>query len=488
MENIINQTLQEGISFHGNGNLKEALRCYNDVLRVNPKHADANHNMGVLGLGVGKPEHSLSFFKTALEVNPKMRKFWISYIDVLIKLNQKKEAKLILDKAKLFLGKESNLTHLEEILNKKGTINSKIFNNNESEETLENKINNLIQLYHKGEFTNVLNVGNQIIKTHSTSAILFNLIGASYSELKQFKLAIENFKISIKINPHDASILNNIGVAQLNLGQPQESIKSYTHALKVDEKYTPSYINLGNVYKELNNLKLSVENFQKAIDLEPANANIYLALGSVLNMQGDHDAAISIYKKGVLLNPNYETELSLAEMCIKKKENFQEALIFINKVLEKKPMDARANAYKTVALRGLKKFKKVQKLINFSNLVKVENIQNFSNDNISTFNKNFLSSLMSHPRRAAEKNIQGWAIRGGTVIRNLFDDGNSLVKTFESLLRRAIDSNISKLPYDSKHPFLMKKPRSYKLDCWANFLEEGDFQSNHIHNNGWAFV
>ena len=31
----------------------------------------------------------------------------------------------------------------------------------------------------------------------------------------------------------------------------------------------------------------------------------------------------------------------------------------------------------------------------------------------------------------------------------------------------------------------MKKPQNYKLECWVNFLESGDYQSNHIHNLGW---
>ena len=29
------------------------------------------------------------------------------------------------------------------------------------------------------------------------------------------------------------------------------------------------------------------------------------------------------------------------------------------------------------------------------------------------------------------------------------------------------------------------KPKNYKLNCWANFLKAGDYQSNHIHNLGW---
>ena len=32
----------------------------------------------------------------------------------------------------------------------------------------------------------------------------------------------------------------------------------------------------------------------------------------------------------------------------------------------------------------------------------------------------------------------------------------------------------------------MAKKKEYNINsCWVNFLESGDFQSSHIHNNGW---
>ena len=41
---------------------------------------------------------------------------------------------------------------------------------------------------------------------------------------------------------------------------------------------------------------------------------------------------------------------------------------------------------------------------------------------------------------------------------------------------------------DGKHSFffLSKKINNFHIDnCWVNFLESGDYQSNHIHNNAW---
>ena len=46
-------------------------RLYTAILKAQPKHPDANHNMGVLAVGVGKVQEALPFFKTALEANPR---------------------------------------------------------------------------------------------------------------------------------------------------------------------------------------------------------------------------------------------------------------------------------------------------------------------------------------------------------------------------------------------------------------------------------
>ena len=89
MELTLDQALQKGIEAHKAGKAQEADRYYTAILKANPKHPDANHNMGVLAVGVGKVETALPFFKTALEINPNIAQFWLSYIDALIKLQHK---------------------------------------------------------------------------------------------------------------------------------------------------------------------------------------------------------------------------------------------------------------------------------------------------------------------------------------------------------------------------------------------------------------
>jgi protein O-GlcNAc transferase len=85
LELTIDQTLQKAVEAHKSGQIQDANRLYTAILKAQPKHPDANHNMGVLTVGVGKVQEALPFFKTALAVNPGIVQFWLSYIDVLIK-------------------------------------------------------------------------------------------------------------------------------------------------------------------------------------------------------------------------------------------------------------------------------------------------------------------------------------------------------------------------------------------------------------------
>ena len=100
MELTLDQALQKGIEAHKAGNVHEADQYYTAILKANPKHPDANHNMGVLAVGLGKVEAALPFFKTALEGNTGMAQYWLSYIDALIKLGLFKDAQAVLDQAK----------------------------------------------------------------------------------------------------------------------------------------------------------------------------------------------------------------------------------------------------------------------------------------------------------------------------------------------------------------------------------------------------
>ena len=113
MELTVDQALQQGVAAHKAGKLQEAEKLYNAILKSRPDHPDANHNLGVLGVGVGKVELALPYFKKALESNSKVEQYWVSYIDALIKLGQLDHAKQILQQAEAAGLKGEKLDQLE---------------------------------------------------------------------------------------------------------------------------------------------------------------------------------------------------------------------------------------------------------------------------------------------------------------------------------------------------------------------------------------
>ena len=99
MELTVEQVLQQGIAAHKKGKLQDAERLYRAIMQSQPKHPDANHNLGVIAVSVNKVDASLPLFKTALEANPKIEQFWLSYIDALIRTKQIDEARQVLTEA-----------------------------------------------------------------------------------------------------------------------------------------------------------------------------------------------------------------------------------------------------------------------------------------------------------------------------------------------------------------------------------------------------
>lgn len=76
MELKIDEMLQKGIDAHGAGQILEAEKLFDQILRTQPHHADANHKMGILAFGEDRVEEALAYFKIALIADSDMGEYW----------------------------------------------------------------------------------------------------------------------------------------------------------------------------------------------------------------------------------------------------------------------------------------------------------------------------------------------------------------------------------------------------------------------------
>lgn len=81
-------TLRLAVGHHQADRLQEAEQLYRGILQGAPEHAEANHNLGILLLEIDQPTAGLAHFEAALAANPQSQRYWLSYIEGLIRADQ----------------------------------------------------------------------------------------------------------------------------------------------------------------------------------------------------------------------------------------------------------------------------------------------------------------------------------------------------------------------------------------------------------------
>ena len=299
MELTLDEALQKGIEAHKTGQIQDAERLYTAILQAQPNHPDANHNMGVLAVGVGKIQEALPFFKIALETKPSTGQFWLSYINALIKLDRIANAKAVFDQAK-GQGLEGEwFDQLEKRLFDTSSIAVKL------QDPPSDQLQSIAKLYSQGQLGQVLSVANQMLEKFPNSIILHNMLGASNAGLKQFDAAVDNFKKVLKIDPNDAIAYNNMGSALQDMGNAEAAIDCYKNALKINPDFCDAYNNMGNAFRNMGNTEAAIDRYNMALKIRPDYAEAYNNMGHVLKDKGDLNAAIGSYKKAIKIRPNY---------------------------------------------------------------------------------------------------------------------------------------------------------------------------------------
>lgn len=95
MENL----LKDAFKAHTSGKLNEAENLYRQILKEQNWHPDANNNLGLLLESLGRHLEAASCFKTTVDVNPSRAENWENYINSLVNLGRKEEAKSIIKKS-----------------------------------------------------------------------------------------------------------------------------------------------------------------------------------------------------------------------------------------------------------------------------------------------------------------------------------------------------------------------------------------------------
>ena len=300
MELKIEQALQQGVVAHKEGKLQEAERLYRAILQSQPLHPDANHNLGVLAVSINKAEEALPLFKTALESNPKIEQFWLSYIDLLIKEKQFDNAKKLIEQGKNKGVDGERLSALESQL---FPINQKT--NVISASPSQQQLRSLSEHYEAGRYSDAENLALSLTKEFPKHQFGWKALGAVFEQSGRKSEALSANQKSVEITPQDAEAHNNLGNTLKELGRLDEAEESLRQAIALNSDYAEAHNNLGIALKELGRLDEAEASLKQAIALKSDFAEAHYNLGNTLQELGRLHESIACFKKAIEFKSDY---------------------------------------------------------------------------------------------------------------------------------------------------------------------------------------
>jgi predicted O-linked N-acetylglucosamine transferase (SPINDLY family) len=386
-------SLQRAIELHQLGRLDQAEVVYRQLIKIEPRNADALHLLGVIAIQTGHYQGAVEVISRAIEINSNVANFYSSLGIALQELKQLDAALASYDKAishrpdyaGAYFSKGNILHSLRQLDEAVSSYDMAILLKPDYVEAYSNR--GIVLLDLKQFEASVASYSKAIELKPDYAAAYFNRANALV-ELKQLVEAVANYEKAIVLKPdyveaysnrgnilrdlkqleaavtsYDKAIVlksdyaeaySNRGNVLLDLKQFQASVASYNKAIELNPDYAAAYFNRGNALVELKQLVEAVENYDKAIDLKPDYVEAYSNRGNILRDLKQLEAAVTSYDKAIVLKSDYAEAYSNRGNVLHDLKQFEASVASYNRAIELKPDYAEAYYNLGIVLHDLK--------------------------------------------------------------------------------------------------------------------------------------
>jgi len=249
----IAQTLQEALSLHQQGRLRDAEKLYARALKAAPDNFDALHLLGLIKAQSGQMGEAHRLMAAALKINPNAPDALVNFANVLHALKRDGEALTHLDKAlALRPGDQEALLYRGNALNALG------------------RPEDAIACYDA-----------VLARNPAHGGALLNR-GTARARLGRHADALADFDAVLMRGPHHVEALYNRGTALLELERPDAALAAFDAAVAAAPRHTGAWTNRGRALQALNQHTDAVASFEKAIAIDKnfadAHSNMALSL------------------------------------------------------------------------------------------------------------------------------------------------------------------------------------------------------------------
>ena len=237
-----------GLTSQEKGEYEEAIRHYDQAIRINPQDAVAYNNRGIAKDALGRHDQAIDDFDQAIRINPQLTQAYNNRGNAKHTLGQHHDA----------------MVDYNQAIHIKPQYAQAYYNRGNAKHTL-------------GQHHDAMADYDQAIHIKPQFAEAYYGRGTTKFALGRHDQAIADYDQAIRINPQYAQAYNNRGTAKSALLRYEEAIVDYSETIRINPQFAQAYYGRGITHKAIGAREKARADFQRALELATEQGNQALA-------------------------------------------------------------------------------------------------------------------------------------------------------------------------------------------------------------------
>jgi predicted O-linked N-acetylglucosamine transferase (SPINDLY family) len=310
MHHGIRKIIARGLALQSQGDLNAAEIQFKKGLRIDPRHFELLHLMGVLALRKNEIEKSIEYLARAVEQNQNDFRVFTNLCVAQLKLGAMDRAfesvaraiTLKPDCAEAYLNRGYIYLCRSQFIEALNDFNLAANLRAHYEDA---HLNRGIALHKLNRFEDALAAFAAALSINPRRAETYDNLGQTLAALDRLDEAIASYNAALALNPRNAVTFFNRGNALADRGRSVDALDSYNSAIKLNPRFAEAYNNRGNALQGLRRLDEAFDSCNTAIQLNPQFAAAHNNLANIVRELGRLDEALENCSRAIQLDPRF---------------------------------------------------------------------------------------------------------------------------------------------------------------------------------------
>jgi WD40 repeat protein/tetratricopeptide (TPR) repeat protein len=288
-----NVLMLRGSKYFDAGEFDQAIACYNEVIRLDPRNAAAYNNRGVAYDVKDDEERALADLSEAIRLDPKRAPAYCSRAQVHIRRGDHNRALADASEAVRLAPRFAAVYHFRSrIYSHLGKTDEAFADLSEAlrlDRRDPNAYASRAEAYaQKGDFERAIADATEAIRLRPTFSPAFDQRGRAYAEKGDFEKALADHNEAIRLLPNVPGY-NNRGLTYLDQGDFDKAIADFNEAIRRGPQNPAPYQCRGFAWMEKGDYDRAIADMSKSAELRPDNGQVWHLLAQARWDAGRHD-------------------------------------------------------------------------------------------------------------------------------------------------------------------------------------------------------